>query len=882
MDMTVTDRSKQPGSYDGGLAPAGVHHQMSLSGVSHGHPASLGSQPPPPQPDVCDKWHLYLPYEEANPEHRRQPLPPPPHLYSHTDAVTGSHPSTQDAQHPQYPNYQLTNGATPLVPELHTPKLYTSSTYNSGSYFHSQPRDSYGQQQQQGERRIARAQQACEPCRGKKTRCDEGRPSCGHCIENTLKCSYNKPEPAKKWTEKIEKIEKVLAQVQDCQERQGQYLKRHSEQLEILLSPESEQVPRKVARTLIAQKSPGLQEHRSATDMEPCYASSSFSSAHQEDKEGDEIVANVKKPLVEDDKGLSISIKHNSSAHKLLRWPLIRKILDGKYDDGYVMAGEKKRGSIQVYGQGEGDDTGYFATEPESPVTESLNQQVDNDLSSTLQGTVLTPYDGMGAPKCPRAPNMDANTIHRFHESYVSNMHLLHPFLDLTSLDTMITAFIHNSKRSTARTIEDATVLLVLALGSICEYILPGSNRDIIPDSHPTSSTPQSGLYPATSDHEVSLSAHPSPENKAFSAIPRDNRTSLGRFYSLEEYHESPDPPLKDISVIPGIACYAYATHILDNLRGRSALLHIHACLLAGLYAGQLAHPLASHGWVCQASTTWQILFPIQEYRKLADGTYKESVNIAYWTCLQLESDLLAELDLPASGISRLESDIEFPKGIHSPNSTMMFYHSAQIYLRKTLNFVHTDLYEAENSEDPRLRWGFWKSLSTNFELWRKTLPKNMLWEDTDPPSEYINTARMRAKYYGASYITNRPLLQHALLQATAFKKMDPKVQEACRICVDSAIRSTTAFDGIKGKLIVTNIFGTAHAQFGNLLVLSATYMSNLSKLVDRDQLRYLLRRTIAFLSKSKYISPTLRNDAEILENIYRKIFDDNSSLSSS
>jgi hypothetical protein len=69
-------------------------------------------------------------------------------------------------------------------------------------------------------------------------------------------------------------------------------------------------------------------------------------------------------------------------------------------------------------------------------------------------------------------------------------------------------------------------------------------------------------------------------------------------------------------------------------------------------------------------------------------------------------SDILAELDLPASGISRAESRISLPKGrftlplqneISAPSTMMMFYYSSQIHLRKVLNRVHTDLYKVES-----------------------------------------------------------------------------------------------------------------------------------------------------------------------------------------
>jgi hypothetical protein len=207
-----------------------------------------------------------------------------------------------------------------------------------------------------------------------------------------------------------------------------------------------------------------------------------------------------------------------------------------------------------------------------------------------------------------------------------------------------------------------------------------------------------------------------------------------------------------------------------------------------------------------------------------------------------------------------------------------------------------------------------------------------MKWKDTDPPSKDINVARMRAKYYGARYIIHRPLLYHALhftghpkptfasadppagsilsgsksqhvsptlttnvarlssdvgmavhsappsfledsVSTTAYRGLPLDLRRACKVCIDSAILSTEAFDGIEGRPIVTNIFGTAHAQFGNMLVLSATYMSCLSELVDRNVLQKLLKRTIKFLLQSRYISPTLRADARILTEIYEKIF---------
>jgi hypothetical protein len=77
-------------------------------------------------------------------------------------------------------------------------------------------------------------------------------------------------------------------------------------------------------------------------------------------------------------------------------------------------------------------------------------------------------------------------------------------------------------------------------------------------------------------------------------------------------------------------------------------------------------------------------------------------------------SDILVELDLPMSGISRAESRISLPKGrftlplqneISAPSTMMMFFYSAQIYLRKFLNRVHTDLYKVDSKTPETIQY---------------------------------------------------------------------------------------------------------------------------------------------------------------------------------
>lgn len=93
-----------------------------------------------------------------------------------------------------------------------------------------------------------------------------------------------------------------------------------------------------------------------------------------------------------------------------------------------------------------------------------------------------------------------------------------------------------------------------------------------------------------------------------------------------------------------------------------------------------------------------------------------------------------------------------------------------------------------------------------SLDLWRSSLPDMMKWKDSDPSATKVNAARMRSKFYGTRCIIDRPLLLSCLHN----DQLVPK--SACRICIGSAILNTTAFDGIEGRLVLNNIFGTAHS----------------------------------------------------------------------
>jgi len=272
-------------------------------------------------------------------------------------------------------------------------------------------------------------------------------------------------------------------------------------------------------------------------------------------------------------------------------------------------------------------------------------------------------------------------------------------------------------------------------------------------------------------------------------------------------------------------------------------------------------------------------------------------------------------MDYPHSGLSQYEEQLPYPSNVGDeetwPSNAFRdqvdLYYSAQLFLRKRLNTIHRNLYSPQVSLKTGSEMEFY--LLDNEETiiqWRNIKsPINSVWNEDDPPSEDILIARLRAKYYGAWYVCTRPYLDYALHvmdkyragvkleKATVDAKGNPRpselalfrgisrmeewrIKDKARLCVRMAIRSTEALDAVPERLIVTNIMGTAHAQFGNMLVLSAVWHSQvawLADLINERKLRELFCRTVKFLRRLRYCSRTAMADVEILQTIHRSLF---------
>ncbi|EXM32552.1 hypothetical protein FOTG_02874 [Fusarium oxysporum f. sp. vasinfectum 25433] len=471
------------------------------------------------------------------------------------------------------------------------------------------------------------------------------------------------------------------------------------------------------------------------------------------------------------------------------------------------------------------------------------------------------------------------------------------------------------------RSIHTALVLTVLALGKVCLH------RDNVPDVvHPTEPlphgspalrngaippSPNQGSPPGYSSHSHS-SGLPSPKEQDRNIHSR--RSSIhgtGAFrsgYSLKKNYE----------VIPGLEYFAYATDILGNHTGAyNNMKNVYANIFAGLYHGQLGRPMESFAFIHRASHKLQVIMRpsldkmrrIKRNSEFIQETKYNQLALTFWTCLQLESDLIAEMQLPPSGLLSYEDDMPHPNMslLEGFNQRILDSYPGQLYLRTHLNSIHRMFYAPEDPAKPgkdKFRNVGVVSDAVSGMHW---VAPSFAFREDDPPADDILAARPRAKYWGAQVITYRPFIRQILQFSHSIKNhasspnfpnvssefrqditapvihpkarthgdIDPQVVELAKKGIKALIESTRAFHGLGDRRpIITNVFGTAHAQWGNLLILSAAFRDPiLHTYVDEELLRTLFHKTIQFLRQSATATSALRTDMHILEGLQRDLF---------
>lgn len=519
-------------------------------------------------------------------------------------------------------------------------------SYDHGPY----PYSIQGYANQQARRKPVRASQACDTCRARKAKCDEGRP-CGHCRDNNLDCQYRElpiPKQDRHVRDQMEKLELILRRLDG-----------HEQKLEKLQqSLHMSHSDQKTANSVSSLSTP-----HSVLLQDPVYESKEMSQSspadlsHQRqrhDRQSSQPVASSEARSGE----LTIPLRHSTYAHKLLEWPAIARYLKKfGFNERYVNDSEQRRPVTRPYGRGAGEEKSDLSKGPSSPADSASSRSDDQDSPPSLHGAwgiglydplpVTDSPDHIGGQKSDGTLNLDEAVIEKCFQVYMKDIHILQPFLNRRVLHGMIHKFKrryspgaslldyrlggsgrkrkhtddHSSmERSATRqspyldpnspypdrgpfvehSLSNAIILLILALGKICST--EEKLRGPVADAYPSPSSIPSHTSPSTSlgtRNQLSPGYH-----EAMRSPP-----NLYERSSTTSAHSPPHVKEKrNLDVIPGLAYYSVAINILAEHLGENSIEEVQACILASLYAGQRAHVAQSHKWIGLACNACQIM----------------------------------------------------------------------------------------------------------------------------------------------------------------------------------------------------------------------------------------------------------------------------------
>lgn len=354
---------------------------------------------------------------------------------------------------------------------------------------------------------------------------------------------------------------------------------------------------------------------------------------------------------------------------------LVRGILEAenvKYVDEYPIRQEERRGLLRIWGRGEGLESSLRVDKADREAIRDAGtiEMVHDDVSDAGAPSPADCWGGIGGSPAPidgkpvvslQTPDFSETSVWKYVKSFQDNIQNMHPLIIPVELKAMVRLFLDTVQQSMARpsrstgpggiakfvgtaspveatgskrkrspgpdgaespsspkakpvfqrSINNALVLLVLALGKICLH------KDRIPDVVPVSEPPPHGSPMARNGYPASPIQGSSPSQTSHShsgGIPSPKDGSDRPGVSRRSSFQGGGAPIKggtslkrNLDAIQGLDYFAYATDILGGQLAGTSLRHIYAYLLAGLYHGQLGRVLESYAYIKEAGFALQV-----------------------------------------------------------------------------------------------------------------------------------------------------------------------------------------------------------------------------------------------------------------------------------
>ncbi|KAK3944924.1 hypothetical protein QBC46DRAFT_360880 [Diplogelasinospora grovesii] len=321
----------------------------------------------------------------------------------------------------------------------------------------------------------------------------------------------------------------------------------------------------------------------------------------------------------------------------------------------------------------------------------------------------------------------------------------------------------------------------------------------------------------------------------------------------------------------PGLQYFTAAWALLPGMMTSNSVLAAQCHLLAAAYLFYLVRPLEAWNLLCTTSTKLQLLL-MAPSRVPADQ--RELSERIYWNALLFESDLLAELDLPHSGVVAFEENVGLPGGFEGDEQEAvgrddLWYFLAEIALRRLLNRVSQLIYSKDSMASTTSLEPVVAELDFQLTQWYESLPLPLQFPFTRTMLPDPVQTVLRLRFFACRTIIYRPYILAVLDNEQAV--LDPSVRESCHKCLEASIRQLEHIAAHHAGHMPYLWQGALSIVSQTLLVMGATMSPSLSNILlslvpHRDTIDQIINDVVMEIERYSVLSPSLSLSAEIIK----------------
>lgn len=359
----------------------------------------------------------------------------------------------------------------------------------------------------------------------------------------------------------------------------------------------------------------------------------------------------------------------------------------------------------------------------------------------------------------------------------------------------------------------------------------------------------------------------------------------------------------------PGLAYFAAAWNLLPSVMMRNSAIATQCMVLASAYLFYLVRPLEAWTLLSNVSMKLQLLFGNPSR---VPAQWKELSVRVYWNALLYESDLLAELDLPHSGIVHFEEIVDLPGGfeeeedddddedyddngelIHDDNANEdrdhhhmtemlsngqvqqagrdeLWYFLSEIALRRLLNRVSHLIYQKDSSHTLSSLGPIVSELDFQLSQWYESLPQPVQFPLTQLPSNNPVQTVLRHRYNACRTIIYRPYILAVFENESV--GADNEVLECCRRCLDSTLRQLEHITSHREGHLPYLWQGALSMVSQALLIMGATMSPTLSTLLPPPlRVDAIISGVVVEVERYSHLAPSLKLSADIIRDAERR-----------